>query len=420
MPSFHNVWLVSSPRDSNSDDEQLSDLAAKLQPGTQVPLASNTTLPMTKNTDGQNRTLPALGSIKTPDFKTGTLSSLLNVSEALAKHDTTFTGILSKIVDTIRSLDPNELQKNLVLDDGRPFESYILDGWEWNRAKFRTEGRPLDDLVDSFSKDMSALDSIHKQKLGNYNLAKGQLTALVRKQTGNLATRDLSAVINKSDVPEAIKTSEYMDVVYVAVPKNNAKDWEAKYERLTQMVVPRSSTKIAADDEYILYTAVVFKRVKEEFVQRCREEKFTVREFQYDEAAVLKQQREMEELKHSERDLWAELLRVSRINYSEGLELLVHLKVIRGFVESVLRYGLPASYFSAFIKPDPKNSKKLVNNLNSYFAPLVPASQSSTGKKGNSSGGDDLLVGEYASVMEAEVFPFVLFEISDPESLEGR
>ena len=46
----------------------------------------------------------------------------------------------------------------------------------------------------------------------------------------------------------------------------------------------------------------------------------------------------------------AELLRVSRINYSEGVELLVHLKVVRGFVESVLRYGLPASYFSAFIK----------------------------------------------------------------------
>lgn len=90
---------------------------------------------------------------------------------------------------------------NLVLDDGRPFESYVLDGWEWNRAKFRTEGRPLDDLVDSFSKvhltalplsavheliilqDMSALDTIHKQKLSNYNVAKSQLQTLQRKQT---------------------------------------------------------------------------------------------------------------------------------------------------------------------------------------------------------------------------------------------
>ena len=158
----------------------MSDLAAKLSPGTQLP-GTSTTVPGTKHhsaasATGEARTLPALGSVKTPDFKTGTLAGLLNVSEAVAKHDTAFTGILSKIVDTIRSLDPNELKRersdlhlvfeyrcmrlltgNLVLDDGRPFESYVLDGWEWNRAKFRTEGRPLNDLVDSFQQVCSSV-----------------------------------------------------------------------------------------------------------------------------------------------------------------------------------------------------------------------------------------------------------------------
>ena len=45
------------------------------------------------------------------------------------------------------------------------------------------------------------------------------------------------------------------------------------------MVVPRSSTFIAADDEYSLFSVVVFKKVYEDFVNKCRENKcvaFTV------------------------------------------------------------------------------------------------------------------------------------------------
>ena len=39
-----------------------------------------------------------------------------------------------------------------------------------------------------------------------------------------------------------------------------------------------------------------------------------------------------------------DLLRLSRTNFSEAYQLLVHLKVVRLYVESVLRYGLPADY----------------------------------------------------------------------------
>jgi hypothetical protein len=45
-----------------------------------------------------------------------------------------------------------------------------------------------------------------------------------------------------------------------------------------------------------------------------------------------------------------ELLRLSRVNFSEAFQMLVHLKVIRLFVESVLRYGLPANYTGIIIK----------------------------------------------------------------------
>jgi hypothetical protein len=45
-----------------------------------------------------------------------------------------------------------------------------------------------------------------------------------------------------------------------------------------------------------------------------------------------------------------ELLRLSRTNFSEAYQILVHLKIVRLFVESVLRYGLPANYVGIVIK----------------------------------------------------------------------
>jgi hypothetical protein len=45
-----------------------------------------------------------------------------------------------------------------------------------------------------------------------------------------------------------------------------------------------------------------------------------------------------------------ELLRLSRTNFSEAYQALVHLKVVRLFVESVLRYGPPATFTGVMIQ----------------------------------------------------------------------
>ena len=34
-----------------------------------------------------------------------------------------------------------------------------------------------------------------------------------------MSTRDLASVVDKNDVPAAIKDSEYLETIYIAVPK---------------------------------------------------------------------------------------------------------------------------------------------------------------------------------------------------------
>lgn len=51
------------------------------------------------------------------------------------------------------------------------------------------------------------------------------------------------------------------------------KEWESTYERLTEMVVPRSSHKLHEDSEYGLYSVTVFKKVVDEYKHHAREKK---------------------------------------------------------------------------------------------------------------------------------------------------
>jgi len=173
------------------------------------------------------------------------------------------------------------------------------------------------------------------------------------------------------------------------------------------MVVPRSSTQIASDDEYLLFGVVIFRRVHDEFVQACRENKFLVRDFVFSEDEVAKQREDLETADTTEKELWTELLRLSRTNFSESFQILVHLKIMRLFVESVLRYGLPANYTGLAVKPDARSAKKTFGVLQSHFAYLSPRSNRAKAKKNES----DEFIGEYQSLMEQEFYDFVLFEV---------
>jgi V-type H+-transporting ATPase subunit C len=87
----------------------------------------------------------------------------------------------------------------------------------------------------------------------------------------------------------------------------------------------------------------------------------------------------------------------------------MHLKVVRLYVESVLRYGLPANYVGIAMKPEPKTTKRTLMVLQRQFSYLSARSQGAA-KKGGVSTNEDF-VGEYQSLLDQEFFDFVLYEI---------
>lgn len=53
-------------------------------------------------------------------------------------------------------------------------------------------------------------------------------------------------------------------------------DWNQNYEKLTDMIVPRSSQLVTQDNDYGLFTVTLFKKVAEEFKHHARERKYDI------------------------------------------------------------------------------------------------------------------------------------------------
>jgi hypothetical protein len=154
------------------------------------------------------------------------------------------------------------------------------------------------------------------------------------------------------------------------------------------MVVPRSSTFVDSDDEFTLYAVTTFKKHSFEFIHKCRENKWTPRDYKYKEGGKEEEQKEVDRVAAEEKKLWGEALRLGRTGWSEGAMVWAHVLALRVFVETVLRYGLPLDFVCALVKACPclplhhciltscrlrKSSPKKPATASTKTTPILPA-----------------------------------------------
>ncbi|KAI8813762.1 hypothetical protein BJ742DRAFT_746656 [Cladochytrium replicatum] len=343
-----------------------------------------------------------------PDFKIGTLDQLVVLSDDLAKLDATFESLAIKISENLRQLlndDINQWKSNLAVND-RSIDQYLRN-FQWNSMKYRSD-KSLRELTDMITQEVNSIDALTKNKMQNYGQVRTQLQAMQRKQTGNLAVRSLNDIVKKEHL---VLDSEYLTTLLVAIPRNLEKDWIQTYELLTQMVVPRSSAKIAEDDDCALYTVTLFQRVVEEFSHKARENKFVVRDFKWDEAAMKQEKRQLAEIDASEKELWSTVLRLCKTNFGEVFSCWLHIKALRVYVESVLRYGLPPDFQAMLIKPKPKVEQKARDALNAHYAKLA-GSADRKDKKGGSLQEEQLDENLQLLLGDKDYTPFVFYNLN--------
>ncbi|XP_046388493.1 V-type proton ATPase subunit C [Ischnura elegans] len=336
-----------------------------------------------------------------PDLKVGTLDQLVGLSDDLGKLDSfveqctrKVSGYLGEVLEDQR----DKVQENL-LANNTDLATYITR-FQWDMAKYPIK-QSLRNIADIISKQVGQIDADLKTKSSAYNNLKGNLQNLEKKQTGSLLTRNLADLVKKEHF---ILDSEYLTTLLVVVQKPHFNDWNTGYEKLTDMIVPRSSVLVFQDSDYGLFTVTLFKKVVEEFKHHAREKKFMVRDFTYNEEELAAGKNEITKLVMDKKKQFGPLVRWLKVNFSECFCAWIHVKALRVFVESVLRYGLPVNFQAMLLHPNKKSTKRLRDVLNQLYGHLDSSAVQGSGHESVDIPG--------LGFGQAEYFPYVYYKIN--------
>jgi len=348
-----------------------------------------------KNTEG----LSSNYKFNLPELKVGTLDTLVGLSDDLVKHDVVVEGVVRKVAGYFAEVleeKQDKVLENLLVNGLEPAK--YLKQFGWDGAKYPTK-QPLRNLAEIISKQVSQIDNDLKTKAQAYNNIKANLLTLERKETGSMLSRNLSNLVKKEHF---VHDSEYLQTVLVIVPKMAISEWEEKYDKLTDMIVPGSSELVTNDNEHCLYTVTLFKKVIEEFKIHAREKRFIVRDFVWDDNVIAANKEELTKLAQDKKKQFGPLVRWLRVNFGETFIAWMHMKALRVFVESVLRYGLPVNFQAMVVQPAKGKNRKLREHLDSLYDHL-------DGQK--SSKADDNVDIPGVMMMNHEYYSYVYFNV---------
>ncbi|KAF3840200.1 hypothetical protein F7725_018917 [Dissostichus mawsoni] len=161
---------------------------------------------------------------------------------------------------------------------------------------------------------------------------------------GSLLTRSLADIVKKEDF---VLDSEYLITLLVVVPN-----------------------LLFEDHDSGLFSVTLFLKAVDDFKHKARENKFVVRDFQYNEEELKADKEEMTRLSTDKKKQFGPLVRWLKVNFSEAFIAWIHIKALRVFVESVLRYGLPVNFQAMLLQPSKKSMKRLREVLNDLYKHL--------------------------------------------------
>ena len=354
-----------------------------------------------------------------PSLTVGTLDTLMSLSDELHKTDALIEGIVRKIEKTAA-----DLQERRAVDlsvGGIPSHRYIQQ-FAWDSAKYPNR-RPLKELVAVITGGAVAIEEELKQLTQSFVDKSAALQEVTRRKQGNLLGADLNDVLTEEIMSNVkIVNTEYLRTVFIAIPKSmkenfedgvyklgndlvgyGGPDWQQDPTKLGEPVsfgshvdrhkvrgspvVPGSLQLVHSDDDSLLYALTILKGqyeagyyendefqpgtkidFSEEFAQACREKRYMLREFSWDPSQASKSSMALEQLRVEVDGMKSALMRWCKNHFGDAFVAWMHVKVIRVFVESVLRYGLPVDFTAVLYKVHQGKEQELTNALDKQLA----------------------------------------------------
>jgi len=172
---------------------------------------------------------------------------------------------------------------------------------------------------------------------------------------------------------------------------------------IVNAVVPDSSTLIYSDTEYALFSVTMFRACVKDFTNRAREARYTIREFVPPAEGTRAGAALVDTLKSEREERKQELITFCKEWFKESFMAWIHLKALRTFVQSILRYGVPPEFQAILIAPHSSgDNPKLRQALNEQYSNLATATP------------DDEAASQHPSAFAfgtGKVYPYVYTEL---------
>jgi V-type H+-transporting ATPase subunit C len=335
-------------------------------------------------------------------FKSGSLDSLVALADDLNKLDHQLEGVLRKVERQYVDIEPNP--QLLIEVNNRGAREYIspsayLADFHWDISKY-PPSKTLSELSSIIEERLRGLDDDLKAKTSKFVELRNALSQLNKKESGGLLNKDLSEVLTHENCSrEDFINTDYLKTFLVIVPKKDIEVWINSYESLTNRVIPRSTKQFDYNDKdnYTLWRVVILKVGQEEFLNAAKKAKIAVREFEYNPDQRILDKQNSKKLRDDFDNQQLQLSGHCKSVFGELFISLIHLKAMRIYTESILRYSLPPQFFSFIVTPKEGKEKKILDSLIKKF--IKPGEKS------------DLYCSKEESEEGEDFFPFAFLRI---------
>merc|ERR1712217_1023364 len=229
--------------------------------------------------------------------------------------------------------------------------------------------------------------------MGNKDV-KTQKGNLAKKDNVNLTGRELvdvftpDVVVMEGGPLDDFIMTEHLTTVPVILQKSSVPEFLSIYESMHENIVPRSAKKFEGLDDkdgYSIWRVVMFKNAVEAFKKQCREKRYLVRDFEYDATAHKKLEKQRADVDAFELELRPQILGLYQAAWSDAMVAWVHVKAMRVFVESVLRFGSPPNFGSFIMSPKANTAAATRKSLED----ILGKGQSHSDKKDDGEGDEE-------------------------------
>ena len=289
-----------------------------------------------------------------------------------------------------------------------------LSKWSWDYARYQHQGRKLSELISQITSQTGYADEELKKLVSNHAEKVSNLTAWQRKKAINLGTSDFEDFLTQKDISSVdMIDNEHLLTLMVSLGRDLESEFLVNYSSSDgwskdiasygppddrdsvkgSPVVPNSASKVFENSDQVMYAITVLRGhttpgsmdfngdytaggavdYVEPLKAAFREKRCTLRPLVFDPTKALGVDANVDKAQGEVDKSVNVVTRWCSAHFGEIFSAFVHLRVISAYIESVMRYGVPANFVTMFMRHDHKRPKMAVAGLTAMVLKVQPA-----------------------------------------------